>query len=209
MMADILFRMSAINCCLRRVPAGGSDENLSYFQPVSRPAWEGAGIDASSSPFALPIRQAFFALYSSLQFRIASKTGCKLYPNSVKVYATLGGTSGKAVRTSNPLSSICRSWEVSTFWLTLPMDLFNSPNLLVPDSKSRIISTFHLSLMYALILLHLLIRGQAARKNFPSGKKPERLEITQPLLPGNGLIVTFRCLCHKIVRTFQSSLRVV
>ena len=33
------------------------------------------------------------------------------------------------------------------FWLTLPMDFFNSPNRFVPDSKSRIMSTFHLSLM--------------------------------------------------------------
>lgn len=33
------------------------------------------------------------------------------------------------------------------FWLTLPMDFFNSPNRFVPGSKSRIMSTFHLSLM--------------------------------------------------------------
>ena len=91
------------------------------------------------APIIVPLRQAFFALYSSPQFHIASKTGFKLWPSSVKVYSTRGGTSGKTVLISRPLSSICRSWEVSTFWLTLPMDFFNSPNRFVPGSKSRII----------------------------------------------------------------------
>ena len=151
------------------------------------------------------IHQAFFALYSSPQFHIASKTGFKLCPNSVNVYSTRGGTSGKTVRISKPLSSICRSWEVSTFWLTLPMDFFNSPNRFVPDSKSRIMSTFHLSLMsvsvvstgqagkafaslivsscllvskmlYSIILLYLPCWGQGARKIFSSVLKPEPLK---------------------------------
>ena len=33
------------------------------------------------------------ALYSSPQFQSASSTGFKLYPSSVKVYSTRGGTS--------------------------------------------------------------------------------------------------------------------
>lgn len=91
------------------------------------------------------IHQAFFALYSSPQFHIASKTGFKLCPNSVNVYSTRGGTSGKTVRISKPLSSICRSWEVSTFWLTLPMDFFNSPNRFVP--RQQISNNEHLPLV--------------------------------------------------------------
>lgn len=183
-------------------------------------------------PIIFPICQAFFALYSSPQSHIASNTGFRLYPNSVKVYSTRGGTSGKTVRISKPLSSICRSWDVSTFWLTLPIDFFNSPNLFVPGSKSRIMSTFHLSLisvsvvstgqagkvlasiitsscllvsqmMYLPILPYLPCWGQDARKIFLSNKKPEPLATTHSFLPGNCPIVTSRCLYHKIVRTFQ------
>ena len=45
------------------------------------------------------------------------------------------------------------------FWLTLPMDFFNSPNRFVPGSKSRIMSTFHLSLMR----VSVVSTGQAGR----------------------------------------------
>lgn len=36
----------------------------------------------------------FFSLYASPQLHIASRIGLRLYPNSVRVYSTLGGTSG-------------------------------------------------------------------------------------------------------------------
>ena len=148
------------------------------------------------------------------------------------MYSTRGGTSGKTILISSPLSSIYQSWEVSTFWLTLPMDLFNSPNRFVPGSKSLMISTFHLSLMsvsvvstgqagkvldsmiisscllvskmlYSPILLYLPRRGQDRGKIFYPGKKPNPLEITQSFPLGNCPIVTFKCLYHNIVRTFQ------
>ena len=47
------------------------------------------------------------------------------------------------------------------FWLTLPMDFFNSPNRFVPGSKSRIMSTFHLSLMS----VSVVSTGQAGKSS--------------------------------------------
>ena len=89
--------------------------------------------------------QVFCALYFSPQFHMASRIGCRLCPNSVKVYSTLGGTSAYTVRVNSPLSSIARSCAVSTFCDTFPIDFFNSPKRFVPDNRSRRIKTFHLS----------------------------------------------------------------
>ena len=59
--------------------------------------------------------QPFFRLYSVPHATIASKIGFKLYPVSVKVYSTRGGTSGYTFRVSSPLSSIARKLAVNTF----------------------------------------------------------------------------------------------
>lgn len=42
---------------------------------------------------AYAMDEELFALYASPQFHMASRTGFRLYPSSVKVYSTLGGTS--------------------------------------------------------------------------------------------------------------------
>ena len=73
--------------------------------------------------------------------------GFRLWPSSVREYSTLGGTSAYTLRLISPLSSISRSCAVNTFCDTLPMDFFSSPKRFVPGSKSRRISTFHLSPM--------------------------------------------------------------
>lgn len=94
----------------------------------------------------LPIEDMFF-LYLIPHSVIASITGCRLYPVSVNVYSTCGGTSAKTLRVKRPLSSIERKFDVSTFWLTLPILFFSSPKRFVPSIKSLKINTFHLSLV--------------------------------------------------------------
>lgn len=59
--------------------------------------------------------QLFFCLYFIPHSTIASKIGFRLYPVSVKVYSTRGGTSGYTFRVSKPLASIERKFAVKTF----------------------------------------------------------------------------------------------
>ena len=74
-----------------------------------------------------------------------------------------------------------RSWAVSTFWETVPMDFFSSPNRLVPGSRSRRISTFHLSPMRD----RVVSTGQAG-SSFPftwlMAKTPSFLLVTYLLI---------------------------
>ena len=63
------------------------------------------------------------------------------------MYSTRGGTSGKTLRVCRPLFSIEREFAVSTFCEIPPREFLSCPNLLVPSNKSRMINTFHLSLM--------------------------------------------------------------
>src|SRR5699024_10872649 len=85
------------------------------------------------------------ALYPSPQSHMASRIGFRLFPSSVRLYSTRGGTSAYTLRFTSPFSSMSRSCAVRTFCDTLPMDFFNSPNLFVPGKRSLRISTFHLS----------------------------------------------------------------
>ncbi len=66
-------------------------------------------------------------------------------PVSVNEYSTRGGTSGYTSRCTRPSRSIWRRFAVSTFWEMLPIERRNSLNRIVPFSRSRRISTFHLS----------------------------------------------------------------
>ena len=87
--------------------AGGGLKNRAHLRPVlqgvgggqpptsTRRVYTGALLAATQivekSPHTF---QVFFALYSSPHAHIASKIGFKLYPSSVNVYSTRGGTSG-------------------------------------------------------------------------------------------------------------------
>ena len=59
---------------------------------------------------------------------MASRMGFRLLPRSVRLYSTRGGTSAYTFRLTSPFASMSRSWAVSTFWDTLPMDFLSSPN---------------------------------------------------------------------------------
>ena len=85
--------------------------------------------------------------YVSPHWAIASKTGFRLQPVSVSEYSTRGGICAYILRFTRPSSSIERKWAVSTFCDMPLTDFFNSPNRLVPVSKSRRISIFHRSLI--------------------------------------------------------------
>ena len=87
----------------------------------------------------------FFKLrrYFSPHAAISCNTDFRDKPVFVSVYSTRGGTSAKTRRSSNLLSSSSLKFAVSTFW-EHPTLFFNSPKRLVPVSKSRMISTFHL-----------------------------------------------------------------
>ena len=63
---------------------------------------------------------------------MASITGFRLRPTSVKEYSTLGGTSGYTFRLTSPSASMLRRLAVSTFWDMLPMDRFRALNRMVP-----------------------------------------------------------------------------
>ena len=58
---------------------------------------------------------------------------------------------------------MARSWDVSTFCDTLPMDFLSSPKRFVPGIRSRRISTFHLSP----IKVSVVSTGQAGNSFFP------------------------------------------
>src|SRR5699024_2037171 len=58
---------------------------------------------------------AFWAWQFWPKFHMASRMGLRLFPRSVKLYSTRGGTSAYTCRWTRPLASISRSWAVSTF----------------------------------------------------------------------------------------------
>lgn len=55
---------------------------------------------------------------------MGSRMSLRPHPVSVRVCSTLGGTSAYTLRVSRPLSSISRSWAVSTFWVMWADGLF-------------------------------------------------------------------------------------
>ena len=71
--------------------------------------------------------------------------GFRLYPVSVRVYSTFGGTWGYILRVIRPACSMALRWLVRTFWVMPFTDRMSSLNRFVPVSKSRMMRTFHLS----------------------------------------------------------------
>lgn len=71
--------------------------------------------------------------------------GFRLYPVSVRVYSTFGGTCGYILRVIRPACSMALRWLVRTFWVMPFTDRMSSLNRFVPVSKSRMMRTFHLS----------------------------------------------------------------
>lgn len=74
---------------------------------------------------------------------MASRTGVRLRPVSVRVYSTRGGTSGYTFLVKRPARSISLRLEVSTFCETPAIAFFSSPNRRVPLISSRRIRTVH------------------------------------------------------------------
>ena len=75
---------------------------------------------------------------------MVSIMGPRLLPRSVSEYSTLGGISLYAVRLTRPSASMSLRLAERTFCDTPARESFSSPNLLVPVSRSLMISTFHL-----------------------------------------------------------------
>ena len=73
--------------------------------------------------------------------------GFRLYPVSVRVYSTFGGTCGYILRVTSPACSMALRWLVRTFRVMPLTDRMSSLNRFVPVSKSRMMRTFHLSPM--------------------------------------------------------------
>ena len=69
--------------------------------------------------------------------------GSRVFPKSVNLYSTRGGTSRETSLSIIPFSSNERRLAVNTFWLTPLSDFFNSPKRLVPVNKSLKISIVH------------------------------------------------------------------
>ena len=91
------------------------------------------------------IRRQFLILPSpGLQ---SSRTGYSVLPRSVRLYSTLGGTSGCTVLWTSPCSSMLRSFSVRTFCDIPVTDFWSSPNLFVPVLRSLSMRTTHLSLI--------------------------------------------------------------
>ena len=68
---------------------------------------------------------------------IASRIGLRLLPRSISKYSTPGGTSSYTFLTTSPFFSISRSWDVSTFCDSFPMDFISWPNRFVPSIRSH------------------------------------------------------------------------
>lgn len=94
-------------------------------------------------PSAVQFADLFF-LYSVPHASIASRMGLIDCPSSEREYSTRGGTSGYAVRTISPSSSIERRLSESTLWLIPSRSFLSSLNRQGRIRKLRIISIFHL-----------------------------------------------------------------
>ena len=66
---------------------------------------------------------------------------------------------------------MARSFSVRTFWDTPVTDFMSSPNLLVPDLRSRSISTTHLSL----IMRSVVSTGHGGSSVIMTGHPRERI----------------------------------
>ena len=76
---------------------------------------------------------------------MASKTGLRVCPRSVREYSTRGGTSANTSRWTIPDSSMVRRLVVSTFWEIPPIERCSSLNRMTPlRLRSRKIRTCHL-----------------------------------------------------------------
>ena len=119
------------------------------------------------------------ALYCVPQSFIASMIGWSVRPVSVSEYSTRGGTSGYTSRCTNPSRSIWRRFAVSTFCDTLPTERRSSPNRMVPFSRSRRISTFHLSE----IINSVVSTGHAGNSRSIRKITPSRIAIKSTKVP--------------------------
>ena len=78
------------------------DRGIQKKDSTSRRFFSGAGLfrdrpAKAAKAGGLTLREGypcFWALYASPQFLMASRMGFRLYPRSVSVYSTRGGTSG-------------------------------------------------------------------------------------------------------------------
>lgn len=69
--------------------------------------------------------------------------GSRVFPKSVNLYSTRGGTSRETSLSIIPFSSNERRLAVNTFWLTQLSDFFYFPKRLVLVNKSLKISIVH------------------------------------------------------------------